>query len=228
MQAEEILVDVVALSKQQCEHAIQCKLAYACHENFVGRIIDGYSANAQDIALYNRNASYALCEVQNVLNKKNLGLYIYDTFRPTRAIADFSIWLSQPPVSAIELDRKAIHYPHIEKSSLAEAGYIVIERSRHSLGYAVDLTLIDLKTHELLDMGACFDYFDSLSHDNATAEQIGEVAFRNRQRLKKIMYQHGFKVEPLEYWHFDYHQHEAPEPMDLMITSELKGLNVAA
>ncbi len=228
MQAKEILVDTIALSEQLCSTPIQCKLAYACHENFMGRVVDGYFADALDVALYNREAAHALCEVQNKLTAKSLGLYIFDTYRPHRAVKDFERWIQQPATSTIELERKAIHYPHLDKHSLADIGYIAIDTSRHSLGYAIDLTLVDLNTHELLDMGACFDYFDVLSHDNVTVEQVGQAAFSNRQILKAAMHQQGFQIEPLEYWHFDYHKHEASEPMDIIITAELKGLNVGA
>jgi hypothetical protein len=49
--AKKHLIDVIARSQRYCEFPIQGKLAYACKENFVGRVIDGdYFANIIDVS----------------------------------------------------------------------------------------------------------------------------------------------------------------------------------
>lgn len=221
-----VLTDVIALSKKHCRYPIQGQLAYAGCENFVGRVIDGYSADAVDVCLLSKKAAFALCDVQQALNKDGLGLYIFDAYRPLRSVKDFAKWYHLPVLNEYERVRQKIHYPQLKKNDLVAKGYVSDTTSRHNFGNAVDLTLIQLSDLSLLDMGACFDYFDELSHETATIEQIGADAYQNRQTLTHAMQQSGFILYPYEYWHFDYQEIEVSEPMDICIDASLKGLNV--
>ncbi|HEY2811690.1 MAG TPA: DUF6176 family protein [Rhabdochlamydiaceae bacterium] len=224
---EEILVDVIALSQKKCASPLQGLLAYATGENFLGRVVDGYSPHAAHVCLLGSKAAEQLCCAQNALNAQGLGLFIFDAFRPLRAVRDFSTWYNQPPASAYEIERKALHYPRLEKTDLTRLGYAPDKVSRHCFGGSVDLTLIDLTTSRLLNMGTLFDYFDPSSHHPAALPtEIGEEAFHNRELLAKIMREAGFVPYPLEYWHFDYHEQPLKEPADLEITPSLLGLNV--
>ena len=223
------LVDVVALSKQNCQHPIQAKLKYGTTENFVGRIIDGYDPSVTHIALMTPKAAKSLCDVQKHLNKKyQLGLYVYDAYRPKRAVQDWLKWSQQPPTNEYELIKKAEHYPHINKSELFSLGY-VNEDSSHCYGNTVDLVLIDLKTQHTLDMGAQFDFMDELSHYTATVEQIGAEAIKNRKILRDAMEQFSFQAYAKEFWHFCYGGragHEVNKPLDVEITPDLIGIGV--
>jgi D-alanyl-D-alanine dipeptidase len=224
------MVDVVALSQQHCARPIQALLAYATPENFIGRVIDGYTPALTDFALMTKNAAAALCDVQNSLLKNhNLGLLIYDSYRPKRAVRDFVKWSTAPvgddAQGQFELQRKAIHYPHIEKARMFELGYVA-EDSQHCYGHTVDLVLIDANGKEL-DLGACFDYMDKRSHITATAAEIGDEALQNRTILADTMKHHGFLAYPTEFWHFNYNVKTIQEPIDIFITADLRGLNVA-
>lgn len=224
--AKKILVDVIALSQKECQKPILGKLAYACEENFVGRIIDGYCPKAAEVILLAKQAAASLCKVQNTLNKEGLGLYIFDAYRPLRSVKDFAAWFHMPVASEYERERQKIHYPHLEKTDLVSHGYIADIFSRHNFGRAVDLTLVRLEDKSFLNLGACFDFFDEISHPTATAAQIGEEAYKNRQILSEAMFAHNYHPFPTEYWHFDYHVLEVEEPMDLPIELSLKGWNV--
>jgi D-alanyl-D-alanine dipeptidase len=90
-------------------------LAYVGPENFVGRIIDGYSENADDVCLLSTQAASALCDVQNELNQSHLGLYIFDAYRPLRAVKDFARWYHAPVENEYERVRQQVHYPHLFK-----------------------------------------------------------------------------------------------------------------
>lgn len=223
----ELLIDLIALSEKDCKFPIQSRLDYATKENFVGRIIDGYSADAIDVCLLEKQAAKALCQAQNELNQSNLGLYVFDAYRPWRAVKDFAQWFTAPITNDYELERKRIHYPNIEKTDLAPLGYAPSTISKHNFGHVVDLTLINLKTNEFLDIGVCFDYFDELSHTTATVEQIGQQAIENRNLLSYVMQKYGFKPYDKEYWHHEFHVQEAHEPIDITITRNLKNLNVS-
>lgn len=225
MDPTKILTDVIALSHKLCVYPIRGSLAYATKDNFLGRIVDGYSEDATDVCLLSRQAAYALCHVQNDLNKQQLGLYIYDAYRPLRAVKDFAKWFTEPPANKFELEKKKMHYPNLNKTDLGPMGYTPSHVSKHNFGTAVDLTLISLENFLPLNMGACFDFFDEISHHSASNTQIGEEAFNNRAILLRAMQAHGFVPYPKEYWHYDYQIREVTTPMDLQIVSELKNLN---
>lgn len=221
------LVDVVALSKKQCILAIEAKLAYATQENFIGRIIDGYSPDALDVCLMTTKAAHALCKVQNhLVQNHKLGLFIYDAYRPLRTVKDFAQWFYQPISSEQELSRKIIHYPNLEKTDLVRLGYAPDTISRHNFGHAVDLVPIDLETKQPLNMGACFDFFDVLSHTDVKEERIGLEAYTNRRILSQAMQEYGFIPYQYEFWHFDFEVQEVNEPIDIPIEINLKNLNV--
>jgi D-alanyl-D-alanine dipeptidase len=216
------LVNVVRMSHELCQFKIECKLAYATKENFLGRIVDGYNANAAHIALVTPKTAEALCRVQDQMNQMNFGLIIFDSYRPLRAVRDFKRFMHEPIRDAYELERKKIHYPYIEKNQFATLGYIADVVSNHCFGDTVDLSLIDLSTGELMDMGACFDYFDEVSHATATAEQLGQAAFSNRKILTHAMQAEKFTPHAKEFWHYTFIDRDIVEPLDIEITADLE------
>jgi len=89
---------------------------------------------------------------------------------------------------------------------LFEHGYIA-QRSSHSRGSAVDLTLTKADGTEL-DMGTIFDFFHERSH---TAHRgITREQRRNRELLKGMMERHGFKNFAQEWWHYSLVQEAFP------------------
>jgi D-alanyl-D-alanine dipeptidase len=223
------LIDVAALSQKECTRPIHAKLLYATAENFLGRPVDGYTPAVTDLALMTKDAAAALCKVQNeLLQKHKLGLIIYDSYRPLRAVLDFVAWSKEPvPESEqgeIELARKKIHYPNIEKEQMFELGY-VSKNSQHCYGHTVDLMLINEHGKEL-NHGAGFDFMDTLSHVAVMEDKIGAEAYKNRHILFDAMQKFGFITYPYEFWHFNFNNKMVTEPMDLVITAELRSLNV--
>lgn len=220
------LVDVLALAKKNCEKPIQVELAYATANNFVGKIIDGYDPEVRDLALLSSKAALALCQVQNHLIKtKNYGLFIYDAYRPKRAVTYFAQWSASPPENEVELAQKKRHYPRVEKSELFSQGYLS-DDSGHCYGNTVDLSLLDLQTQTFLDMGTIFDFMDKQSYSNASAEVIGNTAYEHRRILKEAMMLFGFQPYEKEYWHYSHGGiagREHQKPLDLAITASLKG-----
>lgn len=220
-----LLIDVIKLSGQVCSQPIRAYLKYATEKNFVGRPIAGYEPGFTDIALLTPKAATDLCYVQNSLHKNHgMGLLVYDAYRPKRAVHDFLLWSKLPPASDFELERKAKHYPHIEKHQLFDLGYIM-EDSNHCYGNTVDVVLVDIKTGKALEMGARFDFMDEQSHIDADSLSIGEQAFRHRQILQSAMIEYGFEPYHEEFWHFSHGGkagREVEEPMDIEICRRLK------
>jgi D-alanyl-D-alanine dipeptidase len=167
-------------------------MRYAGSSNFVGRPIDGYEA---PVCFLTRPAAEALAEIQKELEVFGLGLKVFDCYRPTRAVADFVRWAKDEADTTM----KAEFYPEIDKSELFLKGYIA-ERSGHSRGSTVDLTLVSLPNATELPMGTGYDFFSTQSWPTDAA-QPSEVR-AHRLLLSSIMQRHGFKPYANEWWHF--------------------------
>lgn len=187
--------------------SIQVELRYATTDNFTGQIVDGYEST--DAAILRTDAAEALAAVQHDLAPQGYGLRIYDAFRPTRAVSFFMEWSK-----SVDERTKPEYYPDFEKPELFELGYIA-EKSGHSLGGTVDLTLVNLVTGEELDMGGPFDYFGELSHYETTG--LTETQLEHRALLHDSMLARGFTQYPLEWWHFSYPLPEGAMPMNFVV-----------
>ncbi|BBB15721.1 D-alanyl-D-alanine dipeptidase [Candidatus Rickettsiella viridis] len=188
--ATEKTSNFVALKSQA--PSIQEDIRYVTSNNFMGRPIMGYK---NPICILTKQAAIALLHVQNVLNKNNLGLRVFDCYRPQMAVDDFFQWSQNPN----DQKMKAEYYPHINKSELFQRNYIA-HRSGHSRGSTVDLTIIDLKTNEPLDMGTPFDFLDPLSQPSNRS--VSPEQFKNRMLLQTLMREAGFSSLKNEWWHF--------------------------
>lgn len=167
-------------------------IRYATNDNFVGSVVDGYSMQS---AYLSKEALSLLKSVQAELNKENLGLKIFDAYRPQKAVDHFVRWGKL----ASDTLTKGKYYPEINKEQVFELGYVAT-RSGHSRGSTIDLTIIDLKTKQELDMGSPWDYFGEISHHNSPL--VNDTQTANREMLKKIMVDNGFKPYANEWWHY--------------------------
>lgn len=172
--AETLLVDV-----QSLDSTIQVDARYAGENNFTGAPLPGYEAPR---VLLRREAAFALVRVQARLRSGGLGLMVYDGYRPVRATMAMVDWAERTG-----------------RQELLKEGYIA-RRSRHNLGLAVDLTLVDPSSGTPLDMGTPYDTFSEAAH---TANASGRV-LRYRQILVRAMESEGFSNYEKEWWHFSY------------------------
>ena len=180
---------------------IALDLRYAGSHNFVGEPIEGY---AKARAILSHPAAAALARVQEELAPFGLGLLVYDAYRPQRAVDHFVRWAANHE----DLRMKAEFYPRVEKARLFELGYIA-EKSGHSRGSTVDLTLISLADGTPLEMGSPWDFFDPVSWPaDAT---ISASARAHRLLLRALMVRHGFRPYEKEWWHFTLENEPFPE-----------------
>ncbi|MDI6022892.1 M15 family metallopeptidase [Leucobacter sp. UT-8R-CII-1-4] len=186
---------------------IEVQLRYATTDNFTGQIVDGYEST--DAAIMRTEAAQALALVQEDLESAGYGLLIYDAFRPTRAVSFFVDWSNSADVSTM-----AEYYPGLEKPGLFQLGYIA-EKSGHSLGGTVDVTLVDQRSGEPLDMGGAFDFFGEISHYDAAG--LSEAQMENRRLLHDAMAAHGFAQYPLEWWHYSFTLGDNPIPENFVV-----------
>ena len=169
--------------------------------NFVGERIDGYD---EPCALLSKEAASALKAASDDSVSRGYRLKIYDAYRPQRAVAHFVRWAAD----AGDTRMKRYFYRDLDKSVLFERGYIA-EKSGHSRGSTVDLTLFDMKTGKELDMGGTFDWFGEESHPDYRG--VTEEQYANRMLLRDIMVSHGFKPIAEEWWHFTLENEPYPD-----------------
>jgi D-alanyl-D-alanine dipeptidase len=181
--------------------SLQVEMRYAEAHNFVGRRVDGYAA---PVCVLTRETADALARAQAELAPRGLGLKVYDCYRPRRAVEHFARWAAD----LSDQSTKAEFYPNVDKTRLFELGYIA-ERSGHSRGSTVDLTIIDLATGAEVDMGSAFDLFDTRSWP--TDQTVSAIARTNRLTLQSLMTRHGFRPLREEWWHFTLNEEPYPE-----------------
>jgi zinc D-Ala-D-Ala dipeptidase len=189
---DEIPADFTDVS--QLTAGIEVHMAYLGSNNFVGAPVAGYQANK---CYLQRNAAQALAQAQKLAASEGYTLWIFDCYRPQRAVDHFMRWAAD----SADTRTKQQYYPNLEKDKLV--GEYIAEKSGHSRGSTVDLTLAAKNTAgqwQPLDMGSAFDLFDPISNVGAAGITAQQQA--NRQRLESIMLQAGFKVYNMEWWHF--------------------------
>ena len=176
-------------------------LRYLVDDNFVGAPIDGYE---EPVCLLTRPAAEALAAVQRRLAAFGFGLKVFDCYRPARAVAHFVRWAADPD----DEGRKATYYPDVPKSELFSRGYIA-ERSGHSRGSTLDLTLVDRASGAELPMGTAFDWFGEESWPANLS--IAPQHRANRLLLRQAMTDGGFLPLEQEWWHFTLADEPWPE-----------------
>ena len=213
------------------DSSIQQDIRYATSDNFTGHPLPGYGTGE---CILRREAAEALKRVQADLARENLGLKVYDCYRPTRAVRAMATWAHDGDDS--ETTRR--FYPSLHKSNLFALGYIAAQ-SRHSTGTTVDLTLVKLPTASAprfdpavrygpcngpaakrapdnsIDMGTSFDCFDVRSYTMSNA--ISPEQRHWRSVLNAGMHRHGFANYFREWWHYSFTGSAEPRVYDFAI-----------
>lgn len=169
------------------------EIRYYSTYNFVGERIDGYE---QPTALLTKAAAEALAKASADLKAQGYRLKIYDAYRPQSGVDHFVRWAKD--ANATEM--KAYFYPELEKDVLFPQDYIM-EKSGHTRGSTLDLTIFDMSTGKEVDMGGTFDYFGERSHPDYR-EGITDQQYANRMILRNAMVKAGFNPLYSEWWHF--------------------------
>ena len=165
-------------------------IRYYSSNNFTGNKINGYNA---PVAYMTKEALEALSNAAQDLRQQGYRLLIWDTYRPQKAVDNFVEWINNP-----KDDGDKSFYPTLKKSDLLKGQYIM-EKSGHTRGSTVDLTLIK-KDGSFVDMGGTFDLFSEVSHPDY--KKITGKQKKNRKILHDAMIKAGFKGIDSEWWHF--------------------------
>jgi D-alanyl-D-alanine dipeptidase len=165
--------------------ALAVDLRYAGVNNFVGRDMYG----SLDCAWLHHLAATGLERAAALLERQAPGhrLLVLDALRPHRV--QIQLW------------------DHLEGTDLRQYVADPARGSIHSFGMALDARLLDDQGREL-DMGSGFDEMIELSHPKLEAKHLasGELTpaqHRNRELLRRVLFDSGFGGIDNEWWHFE-------------------------
>ena len=155
---------------------IRLDVRYATTDNFLGsRFYDSPRVFLQ------RPAAEAVVRAHQWLRRRGYGILIHDGYRPWYVTKVF--WDATPPALRWLVANPA-------------------NGSRHNRGCAVDLTLYDLATGAVVDMGGTYD--EATERSQPEYPVSSDLARWHRELLRQALVQEGFARNPGEWWHFDY------------------------
>lgn len=179
--ARQGLVDIHELAPD-----IPVSLMYARADNFTGRVL--YKDLKE--AYLHPKAAKALVKAQQILKKSHpeLTLKVYDAARPMH--------IQQIMWNVVAGTPKNIYVSNPKNGG-----------GMHNYGMAVDLTLADEKG-DSIPMGTLIDHLGPEAHIDREAQLVQQKvisaeAKRNRELLRSVMKQAGFKPLRTEWWHFN-------------------------
>ncbi len=172
------LVDILAINPR-----IVVDLKYSTTDNFTGQVVYKFQT-----CLLKKQAALNVSRAQEELEKKGLGLKVWDGYRPIAA--QWIFW-----------------------NLIQDERYVADPRKggRHTRGTAVDLTIIDKEGRELI-MPTGFDDFSEQAHLDYM--DLSKEQIKNRALLIDLMDRHGFSSLPTEWWHYDLKGWEQHPPLE--------------
>ena len=180
--AAQGLVDILSV-----DSTIQVSLMYSRADNFTGKVL--YTDLRE--AYLHPKAAAALAKAQQALKKlrPELSLKVYDATRPMSV--QQKMWNTVAGTSK-----------NIYVSNPRNGG------GMHNYGLAVDITLCKAATGDTLDMGTKVDFLGKYAHIDDEAGLVARhiitpEAKKNRELLRKVMTEAGFKPLKTEWWHFN-------------------------
>lgn len=195
------LVIISSIDSLQMTIQADSNKSFVCIKDYVpGVVLDIKYATTQNVfyeKLYDKPHGYtrllvakALADAQQEFKQHGVGVKIYDAYRPYSVTC--RMWERLPDSIYMGKPWKG---------------------SKHNRGIALDLTLIDLKTRKELAMPTPYDALVYASHPDFMG--LPDSVIKNRKLLIDIMSKHGFAVDPLEWWHFNYVQGLSYELLDI-------------
>lgn len=180
--AEQGLVDILSV-----DSTIQVSLMYSRADNFTGKVL--YTDLRE--AYLHPKAATALAKAQKALKKlrPDLSLKVYDATRPMS--------VQQKMWNTVVGTRQQNYVSNPRNGG-----------GMHNYGLAVDITLCEAATGDTLDMGTKVDFLGSYAHIGDEAGLVARhiitpQAKKNRELLRKVMTEAGFKPLKTEWWHFN-------------------------
>lgn len=173
---------------QELDQTILVDLMYAKDDNFVGRVL--YKDLKE--AFLHPEAVDALIKAQELLIAihPSYRLIVYDATRPMSIQQEMWDMVKGTPSEDYVSDP-------------ANKG------GTHNYGFAVDVSIYDTLRQDTIPMGVKVDYLFSESNIDKEDQlvltgKISAEAKSNRELLRYVMTQSGYRTLRSEYWHFNY------------------------
>lgn len=173
---------------QELDPTILVDLMYAKADNFVGRVL--YKDLKE--AFLHPEAADALIKAQKLLIAihPSYRLIVYDATRPMSIQQEMWDMVKGTPSEDYVSDP-------------ANKG------GTHNYGFAVDVSIYDTLRQDTIPMGVKVDYLFSESNIDKEDQlvltgKISAEAKSNRELLRYVMTQSGYRTLRSEYWHFNY------------------------
>lgn len=173
---------------QELDSTILVDLMYAKADNFVGRVL--YKDLKE--AFLHPEAADALIKAQELLIAihPSYRLIVYDATRPMSIQQEMWDMVKGTPSEDYVSDP-------------ANKG------GTHNYGFAVDVSIYDTLRQDTIPMGVKVDYLFSESNIDKEDQlvltgKISAEAKSNRELLRYVMTQSGYRTLRSEYWHFNY------------------------
>ena len=175
-------VNMSLIAIEPPDYDVERAIAYATADNFTGKAV--YSTPG---CFLHVDAAERLSRAITLARQIGLRFKIFDAFRPSEA--QWVLWRHTPDPNFLADPRRG---------------------SPHSMGAAIDLTLIDADGVEL-NMGTAFDAFTPTSHHGSL--EISSEAQRNRALLLGLMTAAGWDFYRNEWWHYQLFDARARYPV---------------
>lgn len=205
---EEYFIENNLIDIQSIDSTLHVELKYSTEDNFMKKDMYGCLEKCflqPDVAEKLKNAQRFLKEIN-----PSLTLLIYDGVRP-RSIQQY-MW----DILDMPINEKVKFVSNPKKGSL------------HNFGAAVDITLFDLDSLKILDMGSPYDHIGIKAWP--TKEKLmlkkgilTQLHIDNRKLLRKVMTKAKFFNIQTEWWHFNScYRKKAYEIYNIIEGSEVK------
>ncbi len=158
------------------DSTIRLDVRYATDDNFLGAPF--YASRR---AFLQRPAAQALVRAHRWLRERGYGLLIHDGYRPWFVTRAF--WDATPPA---------------RRWMVADPA----NGSRHNRGCAVDVTLYELASGAVVDMGGTYDETTPRSYPDYPVTTT--LQRWHRELLREALEREGFRRIADEWWHFDF------------------------
>lgn len=198
-QLEQKLINAGLIDIQTLDSSILVDVRYATKNNFMGEVL---YPNYHKVYLQSIVAK-RLITAQKYLKKidSNLTLYVFDGARPQSV--QQAMW---DALDTIPVNKRTRFLSNPKNGSI------------HNYGCAVDLTIKDLETDTLLDMGARYDDLRRIAYPRYEEEFLKKGLLTpqqvsNRKLLRRVMNIGGFWVIQTEWWHFNAFTREKAKKM---------------
>ena len=185
---EKLLIAYGLIDVNKLDSSIMVDLRYADTNNFLHFPL----YDKLEKAYFPCDVAIKLCNAQSFLKaeSKDLSLMIFDAARPKHI--QKTMW------DSLKMNERS-KYKYLASPDIV---------SLHNYGCAVDLSVFNSKTNELLDMGTSFDTFGKLSepiHESANLRNglLDSTQIQNRLLLRRVMHKAGFNGISSEWWHYN-------------------------